>query len=72
MSQRDRILAALKLEPRCATDFFRWGIPRAAARIHELRGEGHDIITKPCRLHHHDSPQVVYELVDADQMRLAL
>ena len=71
-AQKDRILGALKLEPRCATTFLDWRIGRAAARIRELRQEGHDIITRPCQLHHHDNPQVVYELVESDQMRLAL
>ncbi len=64
MTQKDRILGALQLEPRCATTFLDWRIGRAAARVSELRQEGHEIITRPCRLHHHDNPQVVYELVD--------
>ena len=70
MNQKDRILAALQLEPRCATTFLDWRIGRAAARINELRDEGHDIITRPCQLHHHDNPQVVYELVDTNQLVL--
>lgn len=69
-SQRDRILQALKLEPRCGTTFLHWGIARYSARIHELRGMGYEIVTKPCKLHRHESSQVVFELVDADQQRL--
>ncbi len=67
MNQKTRILSALQLEPRCATVFLKWRIGRAAARISELRQEGHDIITRPCQLHHHENPQVVYELADTDQ-----
>jgi hypothetical protein len=69
-SQKDRILQALKLEPRCATTFLDWRIGRPAARIGELRQEGHDIITRRCQLHIHDNPQVVYELVESDQLLL--
>ena len=69
-SQRDRILAALKLEPRCGTDFLRWYIGRYGARIQELRDEGYEIVKRPCKLHQHDTRQFVYELVDADQQRL--
>jgi hypothetical protein len=69
-SQKDRILQALRLEPRCATIFLDWRIGRAAAWVGELRQEGHDIITRRCQLHIHDNPQVVYELVDSDQMSL--
>ena len=68
MSQKRRILAALKLGPVCGTDMLRWRIPRYAARIYELRTEGHDIVSRPCRLHDHDSPQVVYELAEKDQL----
>ena len=72
MSQRDRILDALRLEKRCGTDFLRFDPPiaRYSARIHELRGEGYEIVTEPCRLHRHESAQVVFELVDNDQRSL--
>ena len=70
MNQKTRILSALQLEPRCATVFLDWRIGRAAARINELRDEGYDIITRPCQLHHHDNPQVVYELADTNQLLL--
>lgn len=66
-SQRKRILDALKLEKRCGTDFLGWGIPRYSARIGELRADGHDIATQPCRLHHHETTQYVYVLLDAYQ-----
>lgn len=70
MTQKDRILQALRLEPRCATTFLDWRIGRPAARVNELRNEGHHIITRRCQLHIHDNPQVVYELVDINQMLL--
>jgi hypothetical protein len=71
MNQKQRILNALKLGPVCGTDLLRWGIPRYAARVAELRKAGHDIITRPCRLHDHESPQVVYEMQTKDQMSFA-
>lgn len=72
MNQKDRILAALRMEPRCGTTFLRWEDPiaRYSARIHELRGDGFDITTRPCTLHNHKSPQVIFELQDPDQGKL--
>ena len=64
MNQKTRILNALKLEPRCGTTFLDWHIARYSARIHELRKEGHVITTRPCTLHKHESPQVIFELQD--------
>ena len=72
MTQKTRILAALKLGPVCGTQMLGWHIPRYAARIYELRTEGHDIISRPCTLHAHESPQVVYEMVEKAQLELAL
>lgn len=71
-TQKQRILEALRLEPRCGTTFLDWHIPRYAARIYELRTEGHNIVSTPCKLHHHDSAQIVYRLVEMSQMELAL
>lgn len=72
MNQRERILNALKLGPVCGTDMLRWNIARGAARIHELKAEGYQITTRPCKLHRHESAQIVYELETTDQMSLAL
>lgn len=72
MTQRDRILAALRMGPVCGTQFLQMFIPRYAARIHELRKDGFVIGTRPCRMHDHSSAQIVYELAETDQMRLAL
>jgi len=72
MSQKERILNALKMGPQCGTSFLEWHMPRYAARIHELRAEGWTISTRTCRLHSHESPQTVYELEQADQLSLAL
>lgn len=69
-SQKQRILAALKLGPVCGTDLLRWHMPRGAARIGELRKEGHQITTRPCRLHDHETAQVVYELADGEMSQL--
>ena len=59
MTQRDRVANSLRRAPDgiCA----RWfvyemhpGIPRAAARISDLRAEGMDIRTERCDLYHHE------------------
>lgn len=71
-TQKQRIMGALKMQPTCGTTFLSWHMPRYAARIYELRTEGHDIISRPCKLHVHDSPQTVYELVEKSQLELAL
>jgi hypothetical protein len=70
MSQKQRLLQALKLGPVCGTTLLEWHIPRYGARLHELRAEGYEIESKPCRLHYHESPQTVYELVEMDQLSL--
>jgi hypothetical protein len=72
MTQRDRVLRALRMGPVCGTDFLSWHIPRYAARILELRREGHVITTRRCQHHAHDSRQTVYELIGADQLELPL
>jgi hypothetical protein len=56
--------------PVCGTVMLRWYIPRYAARIHELRAEGYEITSRTCKLHIHESPQTVYELVESDQLSL--
>lgn len=68
-NQRQRILDALKLEKRCGTDFLKWEPPvaRYSARIEELRKEGYEIVTEPCRLHNHSYQQFVYRLETSDQ-----
>lgn len=70
MSQVQRVLDALRLEPMCGTDFLRMYVPRYSARILELRQAGYEIISRPCRFHDHENPQTVYELVGRDQGRL--
>jgi len=72
MSQKQRVLNALKMQPVCGTSFLDWHIPRYAARIWELRAEGYEIASRPCRLHSHESPQTVYELAESDQLRLSV
>lgn len=72
MTQKQRILDALRLEPRCGTTFLEMYMPRYAARIHELRNEGHQIISRPCKLHRHETQQTVYELVEMSQMELRI
>jgi len=72
LSQRQRILDALRLEKRCGTDFLKWEPPiaRYSARIEELRKQGHQIVTEPCRLHTHTNTQFVYRLENQDQGEL--
>lgn len=61
-TQRDKVLRMLKAGPVCSTQFLERYIPRAAARIWELRAEGYWVETRKCRQHKHDTPQVEYEL----------
>lgn len=73
MTQKERILAALKLEPVCSLAPNDWvpAIRRTAARVNDLKHDGHEITTRPCKLHDYETAQhVVYELVDQDQGRL--
>ena len=46
MTQSDKILAMLSKGPVTAMDAFQIGIFRLAARIHDLRQEGHRIESK--------------------------
>ena len=62
LTQRQRILTALRSGPVCGTTFLRWGIPRYAARIYELRQEGYEITKEVCRLHDHRSRQWMWRL----------
>jgi hypothetical protein len=70
MSQKSKILGMLELGPVCGTRFLSEYMPRYAARIHDLRSDGHTITTEPCRLHDHSTPQVVYRLETESQMSL--
>lgn len=76
MNQRDKVLALLKAGPVCSYAFYTTpGLThRIAARICDLRQSGYLIETRPCedQYHNHESPAVVYELAEVDQLRLAL
>ena len=63
-TQRDKILSWMSDNPICATTLYAQHIPRAAARIGELRGEGWDIETRTCTQGHHNhrTRQVEYVL----------
>ena len=63
-TQRSRIMSWLEAGPVCGTTMLRFHIPRYAARINELRRDGHTIITRPCTQHHHDTAQVEYVLLE--------
>jgi hypothetical protein len=58
MKQKERVLRLLQARERgvCSETFtyeLRPGIPRAAARVWDLRKEGWNIKTEPCDLHTH-------------------
>lgn len=63
-TQLVEVLTLLKeREAVCGTELLGRYIPRYAAVIHKLRGQGFTIETRPCtRNHTHDSPQVEYHL----------
>lgn len=72
MTQKDRLLATLKLGPVCSFYFYQHpGLThRIAARVWDLRQDGHQITSRACTLHEHESSAVLYELAEADQMSL--
>jgi len=59
----------LETGPVCGTALLDERMPRYAARIAELRGEGMPIVTRRCESHRHASKQYEYVL-DTEQMRL--
>ena len=60
MSQKERIRRILADGPVCGTALLDLRMPRYAARIAELRGEGMLIETRRCESHRHVSKQVEY------------
>ena len=60
MSQKTRIKRMLETGPVCGTALLDERMPRYAARIAELRGEGMLIETRRCESHRHVSAQVEY------------
>lgn len=72
MTQREHVLAALRMGPVCGTAFLQMFIPRYSARINELRHDGFAITKRACQMHDHASLQYVYELEEPDQMSLPI
>ena len=70
MSQKSHIHRLLQTGPVCGTRLLELHIPRYAARISELRGEGLNIITRPCENpnHYHNTAQVEYVLLPSDRL----
>ena len=64
MSQKNRVRRMLEVGPVCGTALLDERIPRYAARIAELRGEGMPIVTRRCESHRHVSKQVEYLVVE--------
>lgn len=62
MTQRDQVRKILEAGPACGTVFLNAYIPRAAARIHELRQQGLEIHSERCKLHQHKNAQTLYTL----------
>lgn len=71
MTQNERILNYLRINNKlCSLAPLQWNpmITRTAARISDLKLEGHQITAHDCHLHDGWFPgHVVYELVTADQ-----
>lgn len=75
MTQCETILAMLRMGPLCSYTFYKDSnglTHRLAARIVDLKHQGHEITSRPCQLHRHESRAVVYELAGVDQLSLAL
>ena len=71
MNQHDFVLHTLQHnKATCGTFFLDEHIPRYAARIGDLRVEGHNIITRSCEhpWHHHKTRQIEYVLVDEGRL----
>ncbi len=63
-TQHDRVLHLLDAaEAVCSTTFLALFIPRAGARIWDLRQEGYVIETRRCRQHKHRTRQIEYRLL---------
>ena len=74
MTQKEAVLEALRMGPVCSFRFYDHpGLThRIAARIWDLRADGHDITGRRCTLHNHEANAVLYELVGADVGQLEL
>jgi hypothetical protein len=74
VTQRQRVLSALEQAPDgiCARFFIYQmhpGIPRVAARILELRNDGYDVRSEPCRWSHSESAaHIQYRLIPTGAM----
>lgn len=63
-TQHNRVLQMLdEAEAVCSTAFLAEYIPRAGARIWDLRQEGYVIETRRCRQHKHRTRQIEYRLL---------
>lgn len=70
LTQLMRVKAMLDDGPVCSTDFLRAYIPRAGARIWDLRREGLNIIKRRCTQHTHGTYQIEYVLLQQAVMPL--
>jgi hypothetical protein len=63
-TQREKVVRLLLSADACSSKrFLNERIPRAAAVIFRLRGDGYTIVSRPCtRGHDHSSPQIKYVL----------
>jgi hypothetical protein len=71
MNQHDFVLATLKQNKAvCGTFFLDEHIPRYAARVGELRAQGHNIVTRSCEhpWHSHNTRQIEYVLLDEGRL----
>ena len=65
-TQKEYVLNQLKTRGTvCGTWFLQWNIPRYAARIYDLRTDGHRIERVRCPHHYHTHPASIasYRLV---------
>lgn len=68
-SQKDRILRRLNLGQLCSMEPLDWEprIYRVAARVKDLRDDGHQIVSDLCGEHGCTENHAVYRLVEQDQ-----
>ena len=64
MTHKQRILGMLRRGDVCGDTLLELHMPRYAARVHELKADGYQIISRRCKQHTwHTSPVVEYILV---------
>ena len=63
MSQKQTILDMLRRRDVCGDELYALHMGRYAARVHELRADGYEILSRICKQHRHRSNIAEYILI---------